>query len=127
MFPVPELNAMKSARFIILTLVFSASFLAMSLGAQVPGGFREVPVTDKDAIAAANYAIETQSKKEKVTLVKLVKAEVQVVAGRNYRLTMDVRQDDKVKTAQAVVWAKLDGTRELTKWEWKGEGQPKEK
>jgi hypothetical protein len=56
-----------------------------------------------------------------------VKAEVQVVAGRNFRLTMDVRVEGGIRKAQAIVWAKLDRTYALTKWEWKGDAQPEEK
>src|SRR4051794_29001322 len=87
-------------------------FAGLALG-QRAGGFREVPVTDKDVVAAAKYAVGAR---KNTTLVKLVQAEAQVVAGRNYRLTMDVRVDDAAARAVAIVWAKLDGTYELTRW-----------
>lgn len=106
-------------------------FLALAIGwlspagplqAQVVGGYRAVAVTDKEAIAAAEFAVQAQSKVAKenppLQLGKLTKAEMQVVAGSNYRLQMDVKTGGKVRRAQAVVWAKLDRTRELTKWEW---------
>lgn len=96
--------------------------LARPSHAQVVGGYRAIAVTDKDAIAAAEFAVQAQSKNEKdrpkLELSKLTKAEIQVVAGSNYRLQMDVKIGEKVRRAQAVVWAKLDRTRELTKWEW---------
>jgi Aspartic acid proteinase inhibitor len=113
--------------------VFLTALIPVLIGLFAPiglgqvGGYREVAVTDKDAIAAASFAIETQGKKEKVALVKIVKAEVQVVAGRNYRINMDVRVDGGVRSAQAIVWAKLDRTNQLTKWEWKGEVRPEDK
>jgi len=113
---------LKSTFWIAWIFIFIGPFVVRCQG-QV-GGFREVPVTDKDAIAATNFAIEEQSKKEKVALAKMLKAEVQVVAGRNYRINMDVRVAGGIRNAQAIVWAKLDRTNQLTKWEWKGEVQP---
>jgi len=98
-------------------------FTAASLG-QLAGGFREVAVTDPDVMAAAKYAVEARSKKEKLALAQILKAEVQVVAGRNYRILMEVQVDGGIRQALAVVWAKLDGTCEMTKWEWKGEARP---
>ncbi len=91
------------------------------------GGYREIPVTDKDAIAAAAFAVETYAKKEKVTLAKIVKAEVQVVAGRNFRLSIDVRTAGGLRNAQAIVWSKLDRTYELTRWDWRGALRPEDK
>jgi hypothetical protein len=107
--------------FGIAAVFVSASF------AQLVGGYRDLPATDKEALAAAKFAVETHSKKEKVTLVKLEKAEVQVVAGRNFRLTMDVAVDGGQRTAQAVVWAKLDRSYELTDWKWKSDVRKDEK
>ena len=105
----------------MLALGIAALFAAGAFG-QLPGGFRLVPNDDKDALAAAKFAAETYSKKEeKVILAKLEKAEVQVVAGRNYRLTMDVQVEGGLRSAQAIVWAKLDRSYELTEWKWKGD------
>jgi len=115
----------KPTFLIALTSFLIGPFVAMCQG-QV-GGFREIAVTDKDVIAATNFVVEAQAKKEKVALAKIVKAEVQVVAGRNFRINMDVRVDGGIRTAQATVWAKLDRTYQLTKWEWKGDVRPEEK
>lgn len=108
----------------IRSLVFAlAAGFALAFGsasAQLPGGYRDVLVNDKDVIKTAAFAIETKNKagKEKLTLEKIVKAEMQVVAGRNFRLTLDVSDAGKTRRAVAVVWAKLDGTFELTSWTW---------
>ncbi|MFM8252350.1 MAG: cystatin domain-containing protein [Planctomycetota bacterium] len=96
--------------------------LARPSHAQVVGGYRPIAVTDKDAIAAAEFAVQAQAKNDpdrpKLELGKVTKAEVQIVAGRNFRLQMDVKTGGQVRRAQAVVWAKLDRTYELSKWEW---------
>ena len=96
------------------------AILAGMFLAQV-GGYREVPVDDKAVIAAADFAVETKSKKDKVALDKIVKAESQVVAGTNYRLLLSVRTGGGIRQAEVVVWQKLDRTLELTRWKWMGE------
>jgi Aspartic acid proteinase inhibitor len=97
------------------------AILVVGMFVAQPGAFRDMPVTDKAAIAAADFAIETRSKKEKVALDKIVRAESQVVAGTNYRLLLSVRVDGGVRQAEVVVWQKLDQSRELTRWKWMGE------
>jgi Aspartic acid proteinase inhibitor len=110
----------------IMSISVLTAFSATLCLAQA-GGFRELAVTDKDVAAAAKFAIEAQSKKDKVALEKIVKAEVQVVAGRNFRLSLDVRVEGGIRNAQVVVWSKLDKTYQLSKWEWKGDVRPDEK
>ncbi|MFO0865627.1 MAG: cystatin domain-containing protein [Gemmataceae bacterium] len=110
---------MKPATGIVACVI--AALFASATFAQLVGGYREMPANDKETLAAAKFAVETHSKKEKVSLTKLEKAEVQVVAGRNYRLTMDVAVEGGQRKAQAVVWAKLDRSYELTDWKWKSE------
>lgn len=102
--------------FLLVTLAARPSF------AQRVGGFRDVPVDDKQLVAAAKFAVEAREKesKEKTELVKILKGGAQVVAGMNYRIDLDVKVEGGVRTAQAIVWAKLDRTFQLTKWEWQG-------
>jgi hypothetical protein len=68
------------------------------------GGFREISITDKVVLVAANYAIDARGKIEKVVLSKILKAEVQVVAGRNFRILMEIHGDEGIRKAQATVW-----------------------
>lgn len=93
------------------------------------GGFSSASVDDKGVIAAANFAVTAKAakEKEKLALVKILKAESQIVAGRNYELTLDIRVKGGVRTAQARVYSKLDGTNELSKWDWVGEARPEKK
>lgn len=69
---------------------------------------------------AAEFAVRAQSKLERkaVKLARITQADMQIVAGRNYRLTLTVTQGKKMRTAQAVVYEKLDSSRELTSWTW---------
>jgi len=109
-----------------LACLLMAVFASTSLG-QVPGGYSKRSTTDDVVVAAAKFAVETQSKKEPVTLVKVLAAESQIVAGTNIRLTLEVRTKDGEKQAVVVVWNKLGGAQELTEWELKMGAPPKRK
>jgi hypothetical protein len=68
----------------------------------------------------AQYAVSKQAEiiGEKLNLVMIKEAQHQVVAGMNYKLSLVVMRNGKEEYAVAVVWAKLDGTHELTEWAW---------
>ena len=95
------------------------------------GGYSNAPVTDHDVIQAAEFAINAQSKTIQqlrdqqpgnLQLLKILRAEQQVVAGANYRLTLSVMEDgDHQRTAEAIVWwqAWRPDSYELTSWTWK--------
>src|SRR3954453_20936173 len=53
--------------FFVVGSIFAGPLAAY---AQLVGGFSPLPVTDKEAIAAANFAVEAKSKEEKVGLAK---------------------------------------------------------
>ena len=85
--------------------------------AQVPplvGGYSATAVTDEQALAAAKFAVEAQE--PKLVFQSLEKAERQVVAGTNYRLTLKVKLNGTTRVANAVVWHKLDGQFQVTSW-----------
>ncbi len=53
----------------------------------------------------------------KLKFQSVIKAESQVVAGTNYRLTLTAKSGGVSKKYQAVVWEKLDDTKELTSFQ----------
>lgn len=86
---------------------------------EITGGYGDASVADKDVRKAANVAIASRSRStgKTLTLVKIVKAEIQVVAGLNYRICMTVREGRKrAKTVTAVVYKDLRNRRSLTNW-----------
>ena len=91
--------------------------------AQVPGGYSPTAATDEQAQAAAKFAVTAQD--PKLTFQGLEKAEQQVVAGTNYRLTIKVADNGANKRAEAVVWRKLDGQHQLTSWKFVEAAKPK--
>jgi Cystatin domain len=95
----------------------------------IPGGKADVSVNDSWVVEAANYAVsakagESGTNSKKLELIKVLKAEQQVVAGINYYLTLRVREDGKQKEAVAVVWRKLSGEHELTGWKMLEDREP---
>lgn len=90
---------------------------------EMTGGYGDASVLDKDVRKAANVAIASRSRSpgKTLTLVKIVKAEVQVVAGLNYRVCMTVREGSKrAKTVTAVVYKDLKNRRSLSRWKTGG-------
>ena len=90
------------------------------------GGYTTAPVTDDDVIKAAEFAISAQSETiqqpGKLQMLKILRAEQQVVAGVNYRLTLSVVDDgNHQRIAEVIVWwqAWRSNPYELTSWTWK--------
>jgi len=123
---------MRTARALLLT---GACVLAAALPpaqAQVAGGWSDVSATDEGAIRAARFAVDAQqqamkaaAKDDKLTLVKILSARQQVVAGLNYNLTLQVKVGEALKTAEATVWARLwlkgEEQYKLTSWKFADE------
>jgi hypothetical protein len=88
-------------------------------GEALVGGYSEVPTTNEQVIAAAQFAVRGGQWAAIISLVEILSAQQQVVAGMNYRLRLKVKVDGKVREAVAGVWRKLDGKHELTSWTWR--------
>ena len=90
------------------------------------GGYKQIPITDTGAVAAAEYAVNAQSEKEEleITLDTVVKAERQVVAGTNYKLclqTFVLNPDEEVEEVeerfvQAVIFKSLKNEYTIKSW-----------
>ncbi|PYS21713.1 MAG: hypothetical protein DMF72_16300 [Acidobacteria bacterium] len=85
---------------------------------QIAGGYSETANSDPDALAAARFAIKNEAQKLRalVSLRSIKRAEVQVVAGLNYRLCMTVRIKRKTQLVTAVVYKNLKQKYSLTSW-----------
>lgn len=84
----------------------------------VVGGYSKADVKDKEVVDAAQFAVREQAKKtkSKIELIKVVRADRQVVAGMNYKLRLEIKTGDQLSLVNVVVWKKLDGTHALTDW-----------
>ena len=94
------------------------------VSAQRTGGYREIDKADEGAAAAAEFAVKAESEKKEMTykLVSIEHAEVQTVAGINYRLCLKVgyhKADDDAETTESVrvvVYRNLQNQYSLTSW-----------
>lgn len=89
-----------------LTGIFtSCNEEAPATAAPLAGGFSEAS-PDKEIKAAADFAVAAQaaSQKAAIELVSITATETQVVAGMNYKLTLEVLVDGKKTTVEALVW-----------------------
>jgi len=102
--------------------------------AQRTGGYKEVANDDAEVVAAADFAVKEQGKKQELTykLVSVEHAEQQVVAGINYRLCLKVgyhKEDDDVDTTEfvrVVVYRNLQKAYSLTSWAQENCGEDSE-
>jgi Cystatin domain len=104
-------------------VIFTVSIAA---SAQTAGGYGDVGRNSKEAKQAAAFAVKAQARKigQPVQLIRIEKAESQVVAGINYRVCMDVREGRrKQKRVTAVVYRDLKQHLSLSRWRSGGCGE----
>lgn len=107
---------------VVIFGVHSAASSAMAQTDVIVGGYGEKSVSDKDVVKAAGFAIKKEASKtgKRLKLVKIEKAETQVVAGVNYRVCMTVkvgRKHPAEESVTAVVYTDLRGRMSLSKWQ----------
>ncbi len=95
-----------------------ASCAAKTRQGQLAGAYSETSNDNPDAVAAARVAIqkERQALHARISLVSIKRAEVQVVAGLNYRLCLTVKVKGKTRDVTAVVYKNLKQKYSLTNW-----------
>ncbi len=93
----------------------------------MPGGWRAADIADSEVLAAADFAVKEVEKalwreEGALSLISILRAELQIVAGVNYRLRLRVQSDGKAKTLEAIVWWQAwnrDAPYRLTSWRWR--------
>lgn len=87
---------------------------------RVLGGYKSVETDDSRVIAAAEFAVnnrvENNTEQEGMTLDSIDKAEIQSVAGTNFRLCLTVKLDDETQQVSVVVYQNLQQEYKLTSW-----------
>ncbi len=102
-----------------IALVLGIYASVTHVSAQMAGAYGDTSASSKEVKRAAKFAVDQRTLKtgSKVKLIKIVKAEQQVVAGMNYRIVL--RAADKYgrrSTATAVVYQNLKNKLSLTSW-----------
>jgi Aspartic acid proteinase inhibitor/Sporulation and spore germination len=112
---------MKRVLLTALALLMLGAGVPTSLAQDAPiaGGYGERRVNDPGVRAAAAFAVRERARqtRRRVTLISIVSAESQVVAGTNYRLVMNVREGGEVGSVTVVVFQNLRRGLSLTSWE----------
>ena len=77
----------------------------------VAGGYTKAETSEQNVLKAAKFALFVQTKRSaydhiplKLELLKVLRAEQQVVAGTNYKLTLSITENGVPKTVEVVVW-----------------------
>lgn len=103
---------------IALSLASVRASLAFAQQPPIVGGYADTSNSDPEAVAAARFAIKTEKQKlhAGMSLLAIKHAEVQVVAGLNYRLCMRVKIKGKTRNVTVVVYKNLKQKYSLTSW-----------
>ena len=107
---------MAQGHYRLSLLLASILLVSVAAGALV-GGYEPIAdVNSPHMREIGKFAVEAHNKlaTTKLKFQKVIKGESQVVAGANYRLTLTAKIGGVSKKHQAVVWEKLDDTKELT-------------
>ena len=98
-------GTMKYLLAITAICLVSGSFASCQKNQPV-GAYAKTSVSAPEAKAAAEFAVAAQAAAQKtaINLVAITTAETQVVAGTNYKLTLEVLIDGKKQSVEAIVW-----------------------
>ena len=113
--------------FAALLMFWSGSSVCYAQEGQITGGYAKTNAADKNVVAAAKFAVKKRGKMRKaaINLLSIKNAEMQVVAGLNYKICMQVSVKSNSKKAakqfvQVVVYRNLKNVYSLTSWTEKG-------
>ena len=84
------------------------------------GAFSPADPFAADVQEAARFAVQAQAVNTHSRLIykDVLTAQTQVVAGRNFRMTVAVTEDGQPRQAQVKVWRQLNDSYTLTHWDW---------
>ena len=116
----------RNLRFVVVLIALGlilGGVIAVS-GQRILGGYSPIANDNADVMAAADFAVDEQSKKQEMTykLVSIEKAERQSAAGSNFRMCLKVgyhKEDDDVDATEfvkVVVHRNLQQEHSLTSW-----------
>ena len=101
-----------------------ALLTSLAVAQQIVGGFSNADLKSPEVMAAAKYALSTKntsmnrSGTRAYTLLEIQKAQVQVVAGLNYRVCIKIKLGSILRTAEALVYKNLQNQQSLSSWTW---------
>jgi hypothetical protein len=108
------------AGLLLTSIAYATNRDSISMNKPVPGGWSSAAIDDARVKIAAQRAVAAQASIDgmELKLVSIDGAQQQVVAGMNYKLRLSVAKGNQRRLANATVWAKPNGSYELTGWSW---------
>ena len=112
-------NLLIAIMLIALAAISVGAFRVLAQPAQIAGGYGEASKTDPEFLSAARFAVKQERRKlgRRLSLISIERAEVQVVAGLNYRLCLKVKIKGKPQDITAVVYKNLKQKYSLSSWD----------
>jgi hypothetical protein len=103
----------------LLAIMLSLGMMAF---AQIKtGGYKSVATNDERVVAAADFAVsnraENHPEQEDLSLESVKKAEMQTVAGVNFKLCLSVSIEDETQLVRVLVYQNLKQEYSLKSWE----------
>lgn len=116
------LTAFTTAALCVVVLTSAATASARQ-NPPVAGGYTEAAASDPGVLRAARFAVREEGRRlgRAVSLLAVRRAEKQVVAGLNYRLSLSVGYGGRTREVSAVVYQNLKGAYSLTDWSAAGD------
>lgn len=117
-------NLQKMFTIAAFCLIFGCA--ASIFGQIKTGGYKSISVENEGVLAAVDFAIAKKSEEMEVelSLQAIEKAEIQVVAGTNYRLCLQIYAPAKEEETdgvtlfiKTVIYKNLKGEYSITSWE----------
>lgn len=99
--------------------IFTGANRVSAQDVPMSGAYAHTSASSKEVKRAAKFAVEQRTLRtgNRMTLIKIVKAEVQVVAGLNYRMVLRVSdRRGRSRTVTTVVFKSLKNRLSLTSW-----------
>lgn len=86
----------------------------------MPGGWSAAVSGDGEVVKAAHFALVEQIRQTRnpLKLLAIKHVRQQVVAGTHFSMNLLVQSEGQRRLVIAVVWTRLDGSMELTRWHW---------
>jgi Aspartic acid proteinase inhibitor len=110
--------------FAALLMVFGSASVCFGQEDDEAGGYVGASVSDSNVVAAARFAVKEQANKQgaAINLLSIKNAQIQVVAGINYDLCMQVNyksgdEDAVEQFVKVVVYRNLKNEYSLSSWD----------
>jgi hypothetical protein len=112
-------NLLVVSMFVAFIVIHGNAFGVLAQESPMVGNYREASKTDREVVSAARFAIKSEKRKRggRLSLVSIERAEIQVVAGLNYRLCLKVKMKGKTEDVTAVVYKNLKQKYALSSWD----------